>query len=385
MKLVSAIGRLWRAALGRPRGARRAPAPARGGSARRGSGSASPRSSARYRRAVCGSGSAASSRRSASRSWWYCAERLLAAAGRGEQPHQRAVGRLVQRVDHHGLLERLDRRRRVAVRGQAGGELEQQPEVRLAQRLAPAGRPRLVAVLGQQLAAVERERRAVVRPARRSRARAAAAASKASTSTSTAPARVQREHVVAQREHGRGLGAGRLERPPGDVQRLMEVVGRRLGVALGPQQLGRPLAVDPALGRQREQLHQALGLAQPPRALGHHLVADANGEGAEQPDPDNPAHGVLTRTLRERPRVLAGADRTVTARGGAASRRGGTAQARAARRMAKSGEPHAGQWPSHPGRPLGSVTSRAPAMVTFWPQTHQPCGPGSWARAAHRP
>ena len=84
-------------------------------------------------------------------------------------------------------------------------------------------------------------------------------------------------------------GARRLQRPPGDVQRLMEVVGRRLGRPLRPQQLGRPLPVDSTLRRQREQLHQALGLTQPPRALGHHLSADANREGAEQPD----LHGLV--------------------------------------------------------------------------------------------
>ena len=64
----------------------------------------------------------------------------------------------------------------------------------------------------------------------------------------------------------------------------MEVVGRRLGRPFRPQQLGRALPVDSTLRRQREQLHQALGLTQPPRALGHHLLADANGEGAEQPN-----------------------------------------------------------------------------------------------------
>ena len=47
-------------------------------------------------------------------------ERLLAATVGGEHPHQRAVGRLVQRVDDDGLLERLDRRRGIAVLG-AGG------------------------------------------------------------------------------------------------------------------------------------------------------------------------------------------------------------------------------------------------------------------------
>ena len=73
------------------------------------------------------------------------AERLLAATGGGEHPHQRAMGGFVQRVDDDNLLERLDRRRDIAVRGQAGGKLQQQPQVRLAHRVAPAGRPRLIA------------------------------------------------------------------------------------------------------------------------------------------------------------------------------------------------------------------------------------------------
>ena len=218
-------------------------------------------------------------------------ERLLAATVGGEHPHQRAVGRLVQRVDDHGLLERLDRRRGIAVLAQAGGELEQQPQVRLAHRVAPAGRPRLVAILGEQLAAVKRERRPIVR-------RLTGLAGMGDRRLEDvnvdlhAPARKQRQHVVTQREHRRSLRAGRLQRPPGDIQRLMEVVGRRLGRPLRPQQLGRPLPMDSTLRRQREQLHQALGLTQPPRALRYHLLTDTNREGAKQPN----LHGIIHRS-----------------------------------------------------------------------------------------
>jgi hypothetical protein len=49
------------------------------------------------------------------------------------------------------------------------------------------------------------------------------------------------------------------------------------------------------------------------------------------------------------------------------------------RRIANRGAPHSGQRPSQPGRPLGRVTSRASAMVTFSPQTHRAWGPGSCA------
>jgi hypothetical protein len=41
------------------------------------------------------------------------------------------------------------------------------------------------------------------------------------------------------------------------------------------------LPVDAPLRRQREQLHQALALAQPPRALRDDLVADVDLEGPE--------------------------------------------------------------------------------------------------------
>ena len=189
----------------------------------------------------------------------------------------------MQRVDDHSLLERLDRRRAVPALGQTGGELEQQSQVRLAHRVAPGGQPTLRSDPREQLAAVKLERRPIVRRL----AGLAGAGDRRLEGVDVdlhSPARIQRQHVVAQREHGRSVGAGRLQRPPGDVQRLMEVVGRRLGRPLGPQQLGRPLAVDSTLRRQREQLHQALGLTQPPRALGYHLLADANGEGAEQPN-----------------------------------------------------------------------------------------------------
>ena len=164
--------------------------------------------------------------------------------------------------------------------------------MRLAHRLPPAGGPPFVAVLREQLAAVARERRAIVRQL----AGLAGVRERRIEHVDVdlhPPARIQRQHVVAQRQDDRGLGAGRLERPAGDIQRLVEVVGRRLGRTLGPEQLGRPLAVHAPVGRQREQLHQALGLAQPPGALGHDLLADADGEGAEQLYPHSRVHAVL--------------------------------------------------------------------------------------------
>lgn len=224
-------------------------------------------------------------------------QRLLAATGRDEQPHQRAVRFLVQRIDDDDLVERLDGRPRVAVLYQPAGELEQQSEMRLAQRLAPAGCPRFVAVFGEQLAAVEGDGRVVVREL----AGLAGARDRrfegVDVDLHRAP-RVEHQHVVAQRQHVRSLRAVRRQRAPGDVERLVEVVGGRLGRPVGPQQLGSPLSMDATLRRQREQLDQALGLTQAPRALGHVLLAHANREGAEQPNLHDRAHCVAP-SLRE--------------------------------------------------------------------------------------
>ena len=64
-------------------------------------------------------------------------ERLLTATVGGEHPHQPAVGRLVQGVDDDKLLVAPSPPRYRRPR-QAGGEFEQQPQVRLAHRVAPA-------------------------------------------------------------------------------------------------------------------------------------------------------------------------------------------------------------------------------------------------------
>src|SRR3954468_3629904 len=80
------------------------------------------------------------------------------------------------------------------------------------------------------------------------------------------------------------------ERAARDVQGLVEVVRGRLGSAVGPQELGRALAVDAPIRRKRQQLDEALPLAQPPRPLGHDLVADTRLEGAEQSDLEGLVH-----------------------------------------------------------------------------------------------
>ena len=92
----------------------------------------------------------------------------------------------------------------------------------------------------------------------------------------------------------RGAGEQTLEVPtaalPGtDVDRLVQVVGRRAGVAVGPQRLHRLLAVDAVAGREGEQLHELAGLAQAPPVVGHRRTVDRRGEAPEQVD-GHPGH-----------------------------------------------------------------------------------------------
>ena len=82
-------------------------------------------------------------------------QRLLAAPGGRVDAHERAVRGLGQRIDDQRALQRGDRLRVVAVEL---GQLDAQGAVELEQRGPARVGPRLVAVLGQQLAGVEVER-----------------------------------------------------------------------------------------------------------------------------------------------------------------------------------------------------------------------------------
>jgi len=151
--------------------------------------------------------------------------------------------------------------------------------------LALPGRPVLVAVLGQQLTAVQAERRLkgrrVVGLARRRDRRLEL--------LDVHP------HVVLGAEHDAvvhhlqvapPLTGSAVESPTGGVERLMEVVRRGGLVSTGPQGLGQLLAVPTMPGREREQLHDVLGLAQPPRGRRNRVSGHPHAERAKQADPD---------------------------------------------------------------------------------------------------
>jgi hypothetical protein len=186
------------------------------------------------------------------------------------------VSRLRERVGDQRALQGNHGRRRVAMQL---GKLEAQRGVQLGQRSAPSIRPRLVAVLGQQRTAVK-----VERPLIGDRIAIGSRARRSSLEGINVDPSVEDDGAVYQRQGGRAVGARGVERAARRIERLVQVVRGRVGVAVGPQQLGEVLAVHAAVGRQREDLDQRLGLAQPPRAIGDDVVADGDGETAQQAD-----------------------------------------------------------------------------------------------------
>ena len=88
-------------------------------------------------------------------------ERALASARHRVDPHQLAVGELVQRLADERLLECGERGTFVADPLALARKAQQQGQIVLLQRLTWRDRPLLKAILRQQLTAVELDRRAI--------------------------------------------------------------------------------------------------------------------------------------------------------------------------------------------------------------------------------
>ena len=199
-------------------------------------------------------------------------QRLLATTGARVQAHERAVSRLRERVGDQRALQGDHGGRRVAVQL---GELEAQRGVELGERSTLSVGPRLVAVFRQQRAAVKAERPLIGgRVAIGSRAR------RSSLEGINVDLSLKNNRAIDQHHCGCAVGARGVERAAGGIEGLVQVVRGCVGVAVGPQQLGEALAVHAAVGRQREDLDQRLGLAQPPRAIGDDVVAGGDRETA---------------------------------------------------------------------------------------------------------
>ena len=203
-------------------------------------------------------------------------ERLLAPPVLGEQPHQLAVRRLVQRVVDDRALERRDRVDPLAVLGLQRRELDQQGELRLAQLVAARLRPVLEAVFGEQLTAVQRERVGVGldRPGAAGLGRARLEL----VDVDPQPVARQGHDPVAQRQPRLRTAECAARR----VHHLMERVRGRL--ALRPQQLLELLAVHPPLGREHQELDQRPRAPQSPRIVGDRSSGDCGHKPTEEVD-----------------------------------------------------------------------------------------------------
>ncbi len=212
-------------------------------------------------------------------------QRLVPLADLGVGSHQGDVRLFVGRIIHHDLAQRVDRGARVAGRDAERRQLAEQPEVRTVQRIPARRRPVLVPILGQQLAGVAVERRLVDERV----ARGAGACRRLLEGLHVHPDRLltlEHQRIPAQVEVGRRLRRTelRLERAPRGVDRLVQVVCRRLGMLLRPERVHELLALELVPRRQGEQLDQVLRLAEPPVGVVDRSRADGDPKPAEQMD-----------------------------------------------------------------------------------------------------
>lgn len=206
----------------------------------------------------------------------------LALATEGEEAHQPRVRGLVGRLLDQ---EALERDARLGVGPPRLGEqrgLGEQAQERRAQSLPARGGPVLVAVLGQQLAPVEGQRRRAVRRVVRAAGGGGGGLEHGHVDQEAAVG-LEGEQVPLQEEGGRAGGhvCGRGQGPTGRVERLVKVVGGGGRVEIGPEQVHDPVTVQVVSGGERQQLDQAAPLVQAPRGGRHHVPADGDAEAAE--------------------------------------------------------------------------------------------------------
>ena len=200
-----------------------------------------------------------------------------ARAGEREEPRAGQEGsELVELALAADERRRVDRQAADALDCAELAQLVGEGRRQLGQLVAPGLDPVLIAVLGEELAAVQRERRPV-------------------GGRSPRPAGVDRrplelvdvhddvggevEQLVAQLDR---VGA---QCAAGDVEGLVEVVRRGVRALLTPEGVHRLLAVEAMLRRERQQLHQLARLLQSPGPVRDGVTVGHGAEASEQLDP----------------------------------------------------------------------------------------------------
>ena len=214
------------------------------------------------------SASAASSTSAAPASYDDSALRASSSASRvfpdAAGPRQREEARASkERRQFRQLLRAADERARVGreperPRGTERGGLLLELGGQRRELLATRFRPVVVAVFGQELAGIERDRCAV-------RARCLEAASVCGCELEPVDVDVcrEREDLVSQFDR---LG---IERAPRDMHRLVQVVRGRRRAEVSPEDVHRLLSVQSVSRREREQLHELARFLQPPGGRGN--------------------------------------------------------------------------------------------------------------------
>jgi hypothetical protein len=223
------------------------------------------------------------------------------------QPHKADVPLLEQRVGGDEEGHGPERARDVAAALEQRRLLLEEREELDTQLVARPDSPVLVAVVGQEALAVERDRLRV-------ELEVGAAARAVGRRTELLdvdadPVRGERDELARRLDEG--LARARLGQPPGVVERLAQVRGGRRRRELGPERFHHLLAVEPVPRREREQLHHRCGLALPPRLLRDRPAVHRDPEAAEKADTDV-GHTAARIVVRS-----AGAERAGRRQGGA--------------------------------------------------------------------
>ena len=192
-----------------------------------------------------------------------------------------------ERARIRGQAERCRRAERRRLLGERGGQLREL-------FATPLG-PVVVAVLRQQLAAVEREHGAIRR--RRLHPPRVRGRQLEQVDVDVDVSR-KRQHLVAD------VDRVRAERAPRDVHRLMQVVRGRSRRELAPEHVECLVAMQTMAARESEQLHELARLLQAPRGVGHDDTVDRRLETPEQLDADshrtNLTRGTRVAAIRAR-------------------------------------------------------------------------------------
>ena len=211
-------------------------------------------------------------------------QRALAAARERVDTHQLAVRALVQGLVNERLVKCRECRGGVACLLVQAGEIDEQGEVALAQRLPSRRRPLVEAILGEQLAGVQVDRLPISLDARR--ARGLRRSRLELLDVDSEPVTGEGEDIVNERDPRRAVLSTRVQSATRDEHHLAQVVRRRRRIPIGPQRLDHVLAMQRVSGREREQLDDTARLPQPPSRLIHHLPIRGDAKAAEKVDPE---------------------------------------------------------------------------------------------------